>query len=169
MTDRGTPLISDPGNVIVDYAIKNNINVIALPGASALLPALNMSGISNERFLFYGFLNSKKSEAKKELIELKEIKQTIIFYEAPHRINDTLLDISQIMGNNRKISISREITKKYEEIYRGTVQDLINENNEYKGELVIVLEGNNSIKEYEMSIFDHINLYIEDGYNSNGE
>ena len=74
MTDRGTPLISDPGNIIVEEAIKNKINVVALPGPNALLPALNMSGLSNQRFLFYGFLNSKKSIAKKELIELKNIK-----------------------------------------------------------------------------------------------
>ena len=83
VTDRGTPLISDPGNVIVDYAIKENITVIALPGASALLPALNMSGISNEKFLFYGFLDSKASIAKKELIDLKEVKQTLIFFMLP--------------------------------------------------------------------------------------
>ena len=78
VTDRGTPLISDPGNVIVDESIKQNITVIALPGPNALLPAINMSGLSNERFLFYGFLNSKQSLAKKELIDLKDIKQTII-------------------------------------------------------------------------------------------
>ena len=76
------------------------------------------------------------------------------------------MDISQILGNNRKIAISREITKKYEEIYRGTVQELINEKNEYKGELVLIVEGNNDIKEYKMSIIDHINMYIEDGYSS---
>ena len=78
VTDRGTPLISDPGNVIVGESIKQNITVIALPGPNALLPAINMSGLSNERFLFYGFLNSKQSLAKKELIDLKDIKQTII-------------------------------------------------------------------------------------------
>ena len=166
VSDRGTPVISDPGYELARYAISKGYNVVGLPGANALIPALIMSGISPKPFLFYGFLNSKSSKRRKELVELKDERATIIFYEAPHRINDTLLDISQIMGNNRKISISREITKKYEEIYRGTVQDLINENNEYKGELVIVLEGNNSIKEYEMSIFDHINLYKEDGYNS---
>ena len=89
-TDRGTPLISDPGNVIVDEAINNGISVIALPGSNALLPALNMSGLSNQRFLFYGFLNSKKSIARKELIDLKNIKQTLIFYESPYRVIDTL-------------------------------------------------------------------------------
>ena len=98
VTDRGTPLISDPGNIIVEEVIKNNLNVIALPGASALLPAINMSGISNERFLFYGFLDSKKSIARKELIDLKEIKQTLIFYEAPHRIEETLNLMLYVLG-----------------------------------------------------------------------
>ena len=140
MTDRGTPLISDPGNVIVSYAIKNNINVIALPGASALLPALNMSGISNERFLFYGFLDSKKSIAKSELIELKEIKHTLIFYEAPHRIKETLELIKEVLGN-RKIAIAREISKIHEEIIRDNINDIINNIDEIKGEIVIIVEG----------------------------
>ena len=117
VTDRGTPLISDPGNVIVDEAIKQGITVIALPGPNALLPAINMSGISNERFLFYGFLNSKQTLARKELIDLKEIKQTLIFYEAPHRIKETLQSIYKVLGD-RNICIARELTKKYEEYVR---------------------------------------------------
>ena len=140
MTDRGTPLISDPGNVVVSYAIKNNINVISLPGASALLPALNMSGLSNEKFLFYGFLDSKKSIAKNELIELKEIKQTLIFYEAPHRIKETLLLIKEVLGD-RNIAIAREISKLYEEIIRDKISNTINQIDEIKGEIVIVVEG----------------------------
>lgn len=166
VSDRGTPVISDPGFELARYAISKGYNVVGLPGANALIPALIMSGINPKPFLFYGFLNSKSSRRRKELEELKTEKATMIFYEAPHRINDTLLDISQILGNNRKISISREITKKYEEIYRGTVQELINEKNEYKGELVLIVEGNNEIKEYKMSVIDHINMYIEDGYSS---
>ena len=89
---------------------------------------------------------------------------TLIIYEAPHRINDTLKDIKSILGNKRKISISREITKKYEEIYRGTAEELINQNNNYKGELVIVIEGVNEEYEYKnLSIIEHVKLYIEDG------
>jgi len=176
MTDRGTPLISDPGNVIVDYAIKNNINVIALPGASALLPALNMSGISNERFLFYGFLNSKKSEAKKELIELKEIKQTIIFYEAPHRIEETLKLIHEVFGD-RTIAIAREISKIHEEILRDKISNIIKQVENIKGEIVLVVEGyKETTKEidYEKLIKELINkgyskrdaiLEISDKYN----
>ena len=140
VTDRGTPLISDPGNVIVDYAIKENITVIALPGASALLPALNMSGISNEKFLFYGFLNSKASIAKKELIDLKEVKQTLIFYEAPHRIKETLELIQSVLGN-RNITIAREISKLYEEIIRDKINNIIEICDKIKGEIVIIVEG----------------------------
>lgn len=140
VTDRGTPLISDPGNVIVDEVIKENISVIALPGASALLPAINMSGISNNKFLFYGFLNSKVSLAKKELIELKEIKQTIIFYEAPHRIKETLNLLLDILGD-RKIAIVREISKIYEEVIRDNISEVIKICDRIKGEMVIVVEG----------------------------
>jgi 16S rRNA (cytidine1402-2'-O)-methyltransferase len=166
VSDRGTPVISDPGFELARYASERGYNVVGLPGANALIPALIMSGINPKPFLFYGFLNSKESKRIKELEDLAQEKATLIFYEAPHRINDTLLNISQVLGNNRKMSISREITKKYEEIYRGTVQELIDQKNEYKGELVLVVEGNNSKKEYEMSIIEHINLYIEDGYSS---
>ncbi len=141
MTDRGTPLISDPGNIIVEEAIKNKINVVALPGPNALLPALNMSGLSNQRFLFYGFLNSKKSIAKKELIELKNIKYTIIFYESPFRIKETLQLIFDIFGD-RKGSIVREISKIYEEVIRDDISNLIKKCDNIKGEIVLVIDGN---------------------------
>ena len=124
VTDRGTPLISDPGNVIVDEVIKEGITVIALPGPNALLPAINMSGISNERFLFYGFLNSKQTLARKELINLKEIKQTLIFYEAPHRIKNTLELLKDVLGD-RKIAIVREISKLYEEVIRDNISNIL--------------------------------------------
>ena len=162
VTDRGTPLISDPGNVIVEYAIKNNINVIALPGASALLPALNMSGLSNERFLFYGFLNSKKTDAKKELIDLKEIKQTLIFYEAPHRIEETLKIIHDVLGN-RKIAIVREISKLHEEVNRDYVENIINNYNEIKGEIVIVVDGYKE-EEKDINYEELIKELINKGY-----
>ena len=163
VTDRGTPIISDPGFELAKVAIDNNFNVVSLPGPTALIPALTSSGISPMPFYYYGFLNSKDSARRKELENLKNIDATLILYEAPHRINKTLIDISKILGNNRKISISREITKKFEEIYRGTVEELINQNNEYKGELVIVIEGNYSNTEYKLlSIYDHVNMYISD-------
>ena len=164
VSDRGTPIISDPGFELAKCAIENNYNVVSLPGATALIPALTSSGISPMPFYFYGFLNNKDSARRKELEGLKNISATLIIYEAPHRINKTLIDMKNILGNNRKISISREITKKYEEIYRGTIEELVNQNNDYKGELVIVVEGNNDVKEYKsLSINEHVDFYINDG------
>lgn len=162
VTDRGTPLISDPGNVIVDEAIKEGITVIALPGPNALLPAINMSGISNERFLFYGFLNSKSSLAKKELIDLKEIKQTLIFYEAPHRIKNTLELIKNVLGD-RKIAIVREISKLYEEVIRDNISNIIEICDRIKGEMVIIVEGYKE-EEKQVNYQEVINNLIEKGY-----
>ena len=164
VSDRGTPIISDPGYELAKFAIEEGYNVVSLPGPTALIPALTSSGISPMPFYYYGFLNSKDSARRKELEILKNIDATLILYEAPHRINKTLIDLEKILGNNRKMSISREISKKYEEIYRGTIQELIEQNNEYKGELVLVVEGNKSIIEYKnLTIEEHVNLYIEDG------
>ncbi len=164
VSDRGTPIISDPGYELVKFAIDAGYNVVSLPGATALIPALTSSGISPMPFYYYGFLNSKDNIRRKELEFLKNIDATLILYEAPHRINKTLNDLENILGNNRKISISREITKKYEEIYRGTIEDLIKENNEYKGELVLVIEGNKSAIEYKnLTIEEHVDFYINDG------
>ena len=164
VSDRGTPIISDPGYELAKFAIEKGYNVVSLPGATALIPALTSSGISPMPFYYYGFLNSKESARRKELEFLKNIDATLILYEAPHRINKTLIDLGNILGNNRKISISREISKKYEEIYRGTIQELIEEKNEYKGELVLVIEGNKNTLEYKnLTIEEHVNLYIEDG------
>lgn len=166
VSDRGTPIISDPGYELARAAIDHNFNVVSLPGATALIPALTSSGISPMPFYYYGFLNSKDSSRRRELESLKNIKATLIIYEAPHRINKTLKDMKEILGNNRKISISREITKKYEEIYRGTIEELVDQNNDYKGELVLIIEGNQNVREYEnLSIEEHINLYLNDGVN----
>lgn len=162
VTDRGTPLISDPGNVIVDEAIKNNINVISLPGPTAVIPALNMSGLSNERFLFYGFLNTKKSQMIKELTELKNIKYTLIFYESPYRILDTLKIIKEVFGN-RKASIVREISKLYEEIIRDDIDNLIEKCDKIKGEIVIVVEGNKNIQDENIDYLKEINELIKKG------
>jgi len=167
VSDRGTPIISDPGYELAKVAIEEGYNVVSLPGATALIPALTSSGISPMPFYYYGFLNSKDSARRKELEFLKNIDATLILYEAPHRINKTLKDLGNILGNNRKICISREITKKYEEIYRGTIGELIEQNNEYKGELVVVVEGNKETVEYKtLTVSEHVNLYIEDGKSS---
>ena len=164
VSDRGTPIISDPGYELAKTAIENGYNVVSLPGPTALIPALTSSGISPMPFYYYGFLNNKDSARKKELEKLKNIEATLIIYEAPHRIKKTLEDIKNIFGKDRKISISREISKKYEEIYRGTVWEIIEQDNDYKGELVLVIEGNNDIKKFDnMSIIEHVNFYVSDG------
>ena len=163
VTDRGTPLISDPGNVIVDESIKENITVIALPGPNALLPAINMSGLSNERFLFYGFLNSKQSLAKKELIDLKDIKQTIIFYESPHRITDTLSQILDVFGN-RNIAIVREISKLHEEVIRDNIENILKISDTIKGEMVIIVEGNTKEETLEVNYTEEIDKLLTQGY-----
>ena len=164
VSDRGTPVISDPGYNMSVVAIENGYNVVSLPGATALIPALTSSGLSPSPFLFYGFLSSKESKRKKELETLKEYPHTMIFYEAPHRITEMLKSISQVFGN-RKISISREITKKFEEVYRGSIDLVINEIEGAKGEMVVVVEGNHEEKNYdELSINDHVNIYLVQGY-----
>lgn len=163
VTDRGTPLISDPGNVIVDESIKENITVIALPGPNALLPAINMSGLSNERFLFYGFLNSKPTLAKKELIDLKDIKQTLIFYESPHRITATLSQILEVFGN-RNIAVVREISKLHEEIIRDNIENILKISDTFKGEMVIIVEGNTEEASLEINYTEEINKLLTQGY-----
>ena len=165
VTDRGTPIISDPGYELVKASIKNNYNVVALPGPTAFVPALITSNLAPQPFLFYGFLSSKNSGRKKELEKLSKYPFTIIFYESPHRIQKTLQDILEIMGN-RQISISREISKKYEEIYRGNVEEVINQINP-KGEMVLVLEGHkNEEDNLNYSIEEHIGKYLDEGLDS---
>ena len=167
VSDRGTPVISDPGYILVKTAIENNYNVVCLPGPTAVIPALVMSGLSGGPFMFYGFLNSKESKRKKELETLKSITYPIAFYEAPHRLIKTLNNIYEIFGN-RKIAIVREISKKYEEVIRGTVENILKTVENLKGEIVIITEGNQEIKTFHnLSIKDHVNLYIEDGLTTN--
>lgn len=166
VSDRGTPVISDPGFELAKVAISSGYNVVGLPGATALIPALIMSGLDSKHFLFYGFLDHKESKRKKELEELKSFKYTMIFYEAPHRITKTLNNMLEIFGN-RNISISREISKKFEEVYRGTISDVISEIEGAKGEMVIIVDGNKDEKTFEhLTIVEHVNLYIKEGKSS---
>lgn len=167
VTDRGTPLLSDPGSICVKKVVESGYNVVSLPGATAAIPALTNSALDTSKFLFYGFLNSKSSKRKKELEVIKNLKYTIIFYEAPHRILDTLNDIKEVF-NDRVICLNREISKKYEEIYRGNITDVIKELDEPKGEFVIVVSGNTEECNYEdITIKEHIKQYLEDGYSEN--
>lgn len=167
VTDRGTPLISDPGSVVVKEIINHNFTVVALPGACAFIPALNMSNISADKFLFYGFLNAKDSQALKELEMLKSINFTIVLYEAPHRVYKTLQNILKILGN-KNISISREITKLHEEVFRGTVSEAIEIYKEPKGEFVIVID--NEENEYNINyecLLSEVDRYVKLGLKSN--
>tara|TARA_B100000579_G_scaffold114829_1_gene91975 strand:+ start:417 stop:1067 length:651 start_codon:yes stop_codon:yes gene_type:complete len=143
ISDAGTPSISDPGFLLVRECIKNNIEVECLPGATALITALVISGLPSDKFLFEGFLPAKKGRTKR-LKELSNEKKTIIFYESPHRILKTLKDFSDYFSPEKQVSVSREITKIYEETFRGTIEESIEhfEKNKPKGEFVIVLSTN---------------------------
>lgn len=164
VSDRGTPVISDPGYKLAKAAIDNNFNVVALPGTTAFVPALIASGLNPQPFLFFGFLSNKSSKRKKELEDLKNYPYTLIFYEAPHRLLETLDDMYDVLGN-RKICISREISKKFEEIYRDTLENVREQVKDAKGEFVIVVDGNYEEKTYDnLSIIEHVNLYIKEGY-----
>ena len=163
VTDRGTPIISDPGYKTVKYITDNNYNVVALPGPTAFVPALITSGLAPQPFLFYGFLDSKDSLKRSELERLSDEERTIIFYEAPHRIIRTLNMMLDIFGD-RNISISREISKKFETIYRGKISDVINIIPE-KGEFVIIVEGvKDKIVDNNITIKDAVDNYIRTGF-----
>ena len=141
----------------LNEVIKNGFNVIALPGACAFVPALNMSNINQEKFLFYGFLSSKEGQACHELEKLKSINFTIVLYEAPHRLYKTLQNIEKILGNIQ-ISISREITKLHEEVFRGSVSEALEIYKEVKGEIVIVIDNNKNEVDYEVSFKEVMDL-----------
>ncbi len=162
VTDRGTPIISDPGYKTVKYVSDLGFNVVSLPGATALIPAITMSGIKSQPFLFYGFLDSKDNKRKKELEELKDNEYTMIFYEAPHRIIKTLNLMLEVLGD-RYISVSREITKKFETVYRGKISEVIS-NIPDKGEFVIVVSGAEKIEmDNTLTVKEAVNLYINAG------
>jgi len=141
-SDAGTPGISDPGYLLVQQAIRESIRVVPIPGASAFLSALVVSGLPTDKFVFEGFLSPKQGKRRKRLEELREEKRTLILYESPHRFAKTLDDISEILGQ-RRIVIARELTKKFEEIIRGTPEEIKQSLGErkIKGELVILIEG----------------------------
>ena len=146
ISDAGYPLVSDPGSVLVNEVIENGYNVTTISGASAFLNALVSSGFSLSRFTFIGFLDSKRSGRKKELEELKANKETLIFYESPHRIKEFLEDVLSVFGD-RRIVLARELTKKFEEYIRGNVSEVIEIADTLKGEMVVIVEGNNQKEE----------------------
>lgn len=147
ISDAGTPGISDPGFLIVRTCIESEIEIECLPGATAFVPALINSGIPSDKFVFEGFLPVKKGR-KTRLETLSNEERTMIFYESPHKILKTLNEFKLNFGSERKISISRELTKVYEENIRGTVEEVISffGDKKIKGEIVIVVEGNKNSK-----------------------
>lgn len=163
VTDRGTPIISDPGYKTVSYVSKKGYSVVALPGACAFVPALIVSGMNPQPFTFYGFLDSKIEKRKKELLSLKFVTNTLVFYEAPHRILQTMKLMLEIFGD-REVSLSREITKKFESVYRGNITDLLPTLDEIKGEFVIVVSGfENSIDDRQLGVIEQVEFYINNG------
>ncbi len=174
VSDAGTPGISDPGSVIVERCIEHMINFEVLPGATAITTALVYSGLDTTKFLFRGFLPRENKDRRIVTDELLQSQETLIFYEAPHRLIDTLTFLLDIFGD-RKIAVCRELTKIYEEIYRGTLRESIQYFVEKRprGEFVLVLEGKKleDIKEEKkeawinLSIEEHILKYMNDGIN----
>jgi len=142
VSDAGTPGISDPGFRLVVEAIRAGVEIVPLPGASALVTVLSASGLPTDRFLFEGFLPAKKSARTAKLQGLREISATLVFYEAPHRLGETLSAVQQILGD-RQIVVAREVSKIHEEFLRGSVSEVIERlaDREVKGEITIVIRG----------------------------
>ena len=174
VSDAGTPGISDPGSVIVEKCIEKNLEFEVLPGATAITTALVYSGLDTTKFLFRGFLPRENKERKIITDQLLNSQETLIFYEAPHRLLDTLAYLLETFGN-RKIAVCRELTKLYQEIFRGSLNEAIQYfvDNRPRGEFVLVLDGKKleEIKEEKkqewinLSIEEHILKYIKDGKN----
>ncbi|MBQ6493075.1 MAG: 16S rRNA (cytidine(1402)-2'-O)-methyltransferase [Erysipelotrichaceae bacterium] len=139
VSDAGYPLISDPGYELVNEVISRGFDIVTISGPNAALNALVASGLKTTHYLFYGFLNSKSSQARKELEELKEFPYTLIFYEAPHRIEKTLKLMYEVLGD-RRACLARELTKLHEEYHRGTLSELC-QLHDLKGEMVVLVEG----------------------------
>ena len=165
ISDAGYPLISDPGYFVIREAIKHGFNVVSIPGANALLSALVVSGIAPHPFMFYGFLDHKESKKINELETLKNHKETLIFYESPHSILKTIKLMHQVLGE-RNIVIARELTKRYEEIIRGTTKTLL-DLEPIKGEIVVIVEGKTEEEiDLDLTIIEEVNKYIEEGLTS---
>ncbi|SDK59851.1 16S rRNA (cytidine(1402)-2'-O)-methyltransferase [Sediminibacillus albus] len=173
VSDAGMPAISDPGYEIVDAVIAESLPVVVLPGANAALCALVGSGISPKEFYFYGFLPRKKKDREEELHSLKSVRASLLFYESPHRLKDTLQSILTQLGDKR-VTLARELTKRYEEYIRGTTKEVLDwtEAHQIKGEFCIVVEGGTgqALEEDKwwesFTVDDHVRYYISGGLNS---
>ncbi len=172
ITDAGMPAISDPGEDIVVLCAEAGITVSVIPGACAAVSALSVSGLGTRRFAFEGFLSANKSDRRRQLEKVKNDDRTLIFYEAPHKLKATLLDMADVFGNDRKISLCRELTKLNEEIRRTTLGCAVEfySANEPRGEYVLIVDGfkgeliEDGVKELlSLSPEDHVKSYESDG------
>lgn len=172
ITDAGTPIISDPGEEIVKIALEKNIKVVPIPGACALITALISSGLNASSFSFLGFLPLNKKNRKQKLEEIQNSKNTVILYEAPHKLISTLQDLNKIL-ENRKIVLAKELTKIHESFISGTANELLQKIENPKGEFVMVIEGNNnSENDYldfinSLSLEEHYQFYSSQGFSKN--
>ncbi len=162
VSDAGAPGISDPGEEIVKCAIENNVEVIPVPGACAFVNALIASGLSTKEFTFIGFLSAQKKEKREKLEELKYETKTLIFYEAPHKLLNTLSTICEIFGD-RQVVLARELTKIHEEFIRGKISEILKNIEEPKGEFVVLVEGN-SISKKDVDLKNLTELSLEEHY-----
>ncbi len=167
VSDAGYPAISDPGYELVMKVIEKGYNVVSASGANACLNALVVSGICPQPFLFYGFLNHSDKTKKKELTSLKDYRETLVFYESPHRINKTLTLMLEYLGD-RPIALCRELTKRHEEIIRGKISEVLEVCDSLKGEMVIVVEGTKEVIEqtFDLDINEQIAVYMNEGLTS---
>ena len=162
VSDAGTPGICDPGEVIIKECIEEGINIVPIPGACAMINALIASGISTKEFTFIGFLPLNKKTRKQKLEEIKNSDKTIMLYEAPHKLNTTLKELSSILTNDRQVVLAREITKIHEEYIRGNIEEILNKDN-LKGEMVLIIEGNKNMEKEndlnKLSLEEHYKYY----------
>lgn len=165
VSDAGTPGISDPGEEIIKKAIEKEIKIVPIPGACALINALIISGIKSKEFVFLGFLPTNKKLRNNKLVEIEKENKTIIIYEAPHKLINTLKDLEKLL-KDRKIVLVKEITKIHEKVIRGTAKELIEKIDSPKGEFVIIIEGNNKYEEIsfnQYTIEEHYKYYEKEG------
>lgn len=166
VSDAGTPGICDPGEEIIKACIEHEISVIPIPGACAMINALIASGIDTKEFIFIGFLPLHKKLRKEKLSEIEKANKTIIMYEAPHKLNSTLKDLQGILGD-RKVVLARELTKIHEQFIRGTIDELIRQSENLKGEMILIIEKQDIQIENknfaELSLEEHYKLYEKQG------
>jgi len=171
VSDAGMPLISDPGDQLVDKAVAAGFAVVPIPGASAALTALIASGLSTGSFFFHGFLDRQPSKRKKELLSFKDLRATLLFSESPQRARATLSDMLEVYGN-RDVVIARELTKLYEEFIRGTLEEVVHRLPDIKGEVVLLVAGSSDEETVEawwedMTLTQHVEHYRDTGLKTN--